>query len=148
MRADVIEARMHRLKATPHAVSSEVGHAWKLALDAPLASEARWLHGDLHPRNILVERGVMTGIIDWGDITSGDIATDLASIWMLFGDRSCRQQALQSYGEISEATLQRARGWAVLFGVILLETGLADHPQHMIIGQRTLSRVAEDVAFI
>ena len=94
----------------------------------------------------MVENGVISGIIDWGDITSGDAATDLACIWMLFADRACRQQALQAYGTISEAMRRRARGWAVLFGVVLLETGLTDHPQHMAIGQSTLTRIAEDMA--
>jgi aminoglycoside phosphotransferase (APT) family kinase protein len=145
-RADVMEARMRRLESATHFMSSAIRHAWQLALQAPIASEATWLHGDLHPRNILVENGAITGIIDWGDLTVGDIATDLASIWMLFGDRLCRQQALQAYGPISEATLQRARGWAVCFGVVLLETGLVDNPQHMVMGQRTLSRIAEDMA--
>ncbi len=144
-RSDVIEARMRRLESTTHFISSDIWRAWQLALEAPIASEARWLHGDLHPRNILVENGVITGIIDWGDMTAGDVATDLASIWMLFGNPSCRRRALQSYGPISEATLQRAKGWAVLFGVVLLETELVDNPQHMVIGQRTLSRIAEDV---
>ena len=145
-RADLIEARMRRLESTTHFISSEIRYAWQLALEAPLASEATWLHGDLHPRNILVENGVITGIIDWGDITAGDIATDLASIWMLFGDIVSRQKALQAYGATSEATLQRARGWAVLFGVVLLETGLVDNPQHMAMGQKTLSRIADDIA--
>jgi aminoglycoside phosphotransferase (APT) family kinase protein len=142
MRADATEARMRRLGSTTHCMSSEIQHAWQLALAAPVASESKWLHGDLHPRNILIEDGVITGIIDWGDITAGDVATDLASIWMLFGNRLCRQRALQAYGAISQATLQRARGWAVLFGVVLLETGLVDNPQHMRIGRKTLSRIA------
>ncbi|BAZ33551.1 hypothetical protein NIES4074_60650 (plasmid) [Cylindrospermum sp. NIES-4074] len=47
--------------------------------------------------NILVENGAIAGIIDWGEITSGDIATDLASIWMLFGDPKARSQALAEY---------------------------------------------------
>jgi aminoglycoside phosphotransferase (APT) family kinase protein len=145
-RANATEARMRRLASTTHGISSEIRQAWQLALAAPVASESTWLHGDLHPRNILVKDGVITGIVDWGDITAGDVATDLASIWMLFGDRRCRQRALQAYGAISPATLQRARGWAVLFGVVLLETGLVDHPQHMIIGRNTLSRIAEDMA--
>jgi len=29
---------------------------------------------------------------------------------------------------------------------VLLETGLVDNPQHMLIGQKTLSRIAEDMA--
>jgi aminoglycoside phosphotransferase (APT) family kinase protein len=145
-RADVIEARLRRLESVTHLITSDIRLAWRQALEAPIAEEATWLHGDLHPRNILVENSVISGIIDWGDITSGDAATDLACIWMLFAERACRQQALQAYGAISEAMRRRARGWAVLFGVVLLETGLTDHPQHMAIGQNTLARIAEDIA--
>nr|MCU0493970.1 hypothetical protein [Chloroflexaceae bacterium] len=81
---------------------------------------------------------------DWGDITAGDCATDLAAIWMLFADAPTRRAALAAYGHLSEATLQRARGWAVLFGAMLLDSGLVDHPRHAAIGEQTLCRVAED----
>ena len=143
-RAAVVEARMRRLASTTNFISNDIRQAWELALAAPLEDDAKWLHGDLHPRNVLVENGTISGIIDWGDLTAGDVATDLASIWMLFGDPLSRRRALQAYGTISEATLRRARGWAVLFGVVLLETGLLDNPKHMLIGEKTLYRVAED----
>jgi len=113
-------------------------------LDAPVDVEAKWLHGDLHARNVLVKNGAIAGIIDWGDMTSGDIATDLASIWMLFGDQHTRHQVIAEYANISDATLQRAKGWAVLFGVLLLDTGLVDHPRHAVMGERSLRRVSED----
>jgi hypothetical protein len=35
-----------------------------------------------------------------------------------------RKKVIAEYGNISEATLQRAKGWAIIFGVILLDTGL------------------------
>ena len=98
----------------------------------------------MHPRNVLVAEGRITGIIDWGDITSGDVATDLASIWMLFANRSDREKALSAYAEVSEATLRRAKGWAVFFGIVLLDAGVIDNPRHAEIGRRTLLRVAED----
>jgi aminoglycoside phosphotransferase (APT) family kinase protein len=102
-----------------------------------------WLHGDLHPRNVLVEDGVITGIIDWGDITSGDCATDLASIWMLFTEPRSRQEAVEAYANLTEATVQRAKGWAVLFGVMLLDTGLTDNPKHGAIGERILRHLPD-----
>ena len=46
-------------------------------------------------------------------------------------------------GGVSEATWARARGWAFAFGVMLLDSGLADHPRHAAMGQRTLQRLAE-----
>jgi aminoglycoside phosphotransferase (APT) family kinase protein len=114
---------------------------WQDALAAPIDVSPTWLHGDLHHRNILIEDRRISGIIDWGDITSGDCATDLASIWMLFADPAVRQQALVAYGQPSQATLKRAQGWAVLFGVFLLDTGLIDNPRNAAIGERILRQL-------
>lgn len=35
------------------------------------------LHGDLHPRHVFTRAGVLTGIIDWGDVCGGDPLFDL-----------------------------------------------------------------------
>ncbi|WP_017300230.1 hypothetical protein [Nodosilinea nodulosa] len=72
------------------------------------------------------------------------IATDLAALWMLFEDEDARQEAIAAYGPISSATLQRAKGWAILFGVVLLDTGLMDYPRQAAIGEQTLRRIAQD----
>jgi aminoglycoside phosphotransferase (APT) family kinase protein len=114
-----------------------------VAVDAPLDVALTWLHGDLHPRNVLVEDGVITGIIDWGDITSGDCATDLASIWMLFAEPHARKEALADYANLSEATSQRAKGWAVFFGIMLLDTGLIDNSRNTALGERILRHVTD-----
>jgi aminoglycoside phosphotransferase (APT) family kinase protein len=143
-RAAGIEERMRRLSVKTDLITKAVKRTWETALQAPNARSSKWLHGDLHARNALVENGAITGIIDWGDITSGDVATDLASIWMLFSEQTVRQKALSEYANISEATLQRAKGWAVLFGVALLDTGLIDHPRHARMGEQILLRVAAD----
>ncbi|MBE9106808.1 hypothetical protein IQ229_18280 [Nostoc cf. edaphicum LEGE 07299] len=63
---------------------------------------------------------------------------------MLFSDPKARSQALAEYSNVSEATIQRALGWAILFGVMLLDTGLVDNPKHAIMGERTLHRVSQD----
>ncbi|NTW00978.1 MAG: phosphotransferase, partial [Oscillochloris sp.] len=72
-------------------------------------------------------------------------ATDLAAIWMLFPEPGDRQDALAAYAPLSEATLRRAKGWAVLFGVMLLDSGLIDSVHHAVIGERILRRVAEPI---
>jgi hypothetical protein len=63
---------------------------------------------------------------------------------MLFADRKARQQAIAEYADVSDATVQRAKGWAILFGVVLLDTGLIDNPRNAVIGARVLHRVSED----
>jgi aminoglycoside phosphotransferase (APT) family kinase protein len=143
-RAASIEERMRRLSVKTDLITKRVKRTWETALQAPNARSSKWLHGDLHARNALVENGAITGIIDWGDITSGDVATDLAAIWTLFSEQTARQKALSEYADISEATLQRANGWAVLFGVVLLDTGLIDHPRHARMGEQILRRVTAD----
>ena len=142
-RAEAIAERFQRLKTKTDLISPALQAQWEAALTVPIDTPPTWIHGDLHPRNILVEGGLLTGIIDWGDLTLGDRATDLATVWMLFGDRNARLEAIAAYGPISEATLWRALGWAIFFGVVLLDTGLVDHPRHAAIGEKTLQRIAE-----
>lgn len=114
------------------------------ALHAPIDASNLWLHGDLHPKNVVVRGGRLASVIDWGDLTSGDPATDLASAWMLF-PTAAHDSLWQAYGAVSRETMMRAHGWAALFGVILLDTGLADDPAFVVIGRTTLARVCESV---
>ncbi len=142
-RAVAMKKRIQRLEQKTNLITKKIKNIWNEALDTSIDIDAKWLHGDLHPGNILVEQGKIAGIIDWGDITSGDVATDLASIWMLFGDCNARKKAIAEYNT-SAQTLQRAKGWAVYFGITLLDVGLIENPRQAITGEQTLYRVAED----
>jgi aminoglycoside phosphotransferase (APT) family kinase protein len=143
-RASTIEEPMRRLAAMSGSIiTTDTYRVWQAALAAPIDVGPTWLHGDLHARNVIVNEGRITGIIDWGDISAGDRATDLAAIWMLFADPEARSRALISSGSITQATYLRAKGWAVGFGVILLDSGLINHPRHAAMGEKTLRRVIE-----
>ena len=142
-RAASVEERMHRLEPKTSLINSMVWRAWESALQAAQDEPSTWIHGDLHPRNVLVEGGTLSGIIDWADIAAGDRATDLASIWMLLPTVESRESAISEYGNVSSATWLRAIGWAILLGGLLLETGLMDNPVHAKIGEVTLQRIAE-----
>lgn len=140
-RAVAVEERLARLGKETDAITPGVLDVWRKGLAAAPSTEACWLHGDLHPRNVLVRDGLLSAIIDWGDITSGDAATDLASFWMLFDSAAVRTAAFNAYGAPA-ADIARARAWAVLFGAVLLDTGRIDNPRHAAIGALTLQRVA------
>jgi aminoglycoside phosphotransferase (APT) family kinase protein len=140
-RAASIELRMHRLALITNLITPQLKQVWDEGVRTELDGQPTLLHGDLHPRNVLVNGGKLCGMIDWGDITSGDCATDLASIWMLFPTSTEHCAALAAYGPVSQATIKRAKGWAVLFGVLLLDTGLADNSRNATIGERILRRV-------
>jgi aminoglycoside phosphotransferase (APT) family kinase protein len=148
-RAAAVAERTQRLRADTAVVPREIESIWERALAAPPSTQACWLHGDLHPRNVLVDGGRLCGIIDWGDLTAGDVATDLASVWMLFADSDARGAAIADYSarsaaseDVLVATLARAGGWAVFFGLVLLD--LVDDPRHAASGAATLARVSED----
>lgn len=116
---------------------------WREALETDIDVPATWIAGDIHARNVITNNGKLASFIDWGDMCKGDRATDLAGIWNLFDDARTREEAVAAYG-MSNATLRRAKGWAVFFGVILLETGLQDSPRHAAMGEATLRRLNED----
>ncbi|MGC1308728.1 MAG: aminoglycoside phosphotransferase family protein [Phormidesmis sp.] len=142
-RVPLLNERLPRVDAYIETIAPTIQSLWQQALDAPIDREVTWIHGDLHPRNILIDSHNITGVIDWGDLAAGDCATDLAAFWCLFPNQYLRQQAIDAYGEVSEATLARAKGWAILFGVALLDSGLVDNPQHAAIGQNILRYVAQ-----
>lgn len=115
---------------------------WEVALAVPpWTGPPRWLHGDLHPANILVRDGRLSAVIDFGDITAGDPATDLAVAWMLFpeADHAGFRAAYRAANDrrIDEDTWARARGWAIALSLAFLAHS-ADNPLMAGIGRRAL----------
>ena len=75
-------------------------------------------------------------MIDFGDLTSGDPATDLSVAWMLL---PAKERAIfwQAYGQAEGHTQARARGWALSLALVFL-TNSADNPLMAAIGRHTL----------
>jgi aminoglycoside phosphotransferase (APT) family kinase protein len=118
--------------------------AWVAALAAPgYYGPPVWLHGDLHPANILVNDGLVSGVIDFGDITAGDPASDLSVAWMLLpasGHASFWSAYQAAGGRAGDAVRARARGWALNLAVVFLAHS-EDNPVIRQVGRRTLSTV-------
>jgi aminoglycoside phosphotransferase (APT) family kinase protein len=119
--------------------------AWEAAAGAPRwDGPPVWLHGDLHPANILVDRGRISAVIDFGDITSGDPATDLAVAWMLLpaGFHGAFRDAYRAASgpAADDDTWARARGWALGLSLAMLANS-ADNPLMAEIGHRTMGAV-------
>jgi len=169
-RADTVAANLRLL--SDRVDRDAVRHAWSAALAAPVYSgPPRWLHGDLHPANILVSHGQVSGVIDFGDITAGDPATDLAVAWMLLplehhaALRAAYRRARAGLartarpGALDGAAPGDAGGedagpdgadWAGLWArargwalnlAIVFLAHSADNPQLLNVGRRTLRRV-------
>jgi aminoglycoside phosphotransferase (APT) family kinase protein len=101
-----------------------VREVWDDALAAPdWTGPALWLHGDLHPANLLTRDGNFCGVVDFGDMCAGDPACDLAACWILLPD-GVIERFYQGYSPaVDAATLRRARGWALCKALVCLLIG-------------------------
>ena len=106
--------------------------------------------------NILVNDGQVSGVIDFGDITAGDPASDLSVAWMLLppGSHAIFWSAYQAAsgrtgrradGPAGDALRARARGWALNLAVVFLAHS-EDNPVLRQVGRRTLSAVLDQAA--
>jgi aminoglycoside phosphotransferase (APT) family kinase protein len=96
-----------------------VTDAWDAALAAPVwHGPAVWVHGDLTPGNVIVERGRLSAVIDFGALGVGDPAVDLLPAWNLFPVR-VREVYRAALG-VDDATWQRGRGWALSVALVAL----------------------------
>jgi aminoglycoside phosphotransferase (APT) family kinase protein len=144
-RAGIFAANLARL--TGQVDRDAVLRAWVAALTTPgYDGPPVWLHGDLHPANILVNDGQVSGVIDFGDITAGDPASDLSVAWMLLpaGGHPIFWSAYRAAGgRTDDAVRARARGWALNLGIVFLAHS-EDNPVLRQVGRRTLTSVLEN----
>ncbi|MFI6012065.1 aminoglycoside phosphotransferase family protein [Streptomyces sp. NPDC051243] len=105
---------------------------WEDAVAAPgWAGPAVWLHGDLHPANVVTADGTLCGVIDFGELCAGDPACDLAAVWNLLPDGAADRCHAAYRPAPDAATLRRARGWALiraLGGLLVGEAGVRGRP--------------------
>jgi aminoglycoside phosphotransferase (APT) family kinase protein len=114
-------------------VLAELRHPRSAALVAELHELAQvpgptrpkvWVHGDLHPRNLVVRERRLAGLIDWGDLHAGDRAVDLSSVWMLLPPD--HHDVVRDELDVDDDTWARARGWAIVLGVVFARIGRRD----------------------
>jgi aminoglycoside phosphotransferase (APT) family kinase protein len=145
-RDDVVRDRLVRLADGPlggRAVDRLLA-LWEEAVAAPAWSGPRlWLHGDLHPANLLADDGRLVALLDLGDLTAGDPATDLATAWMTFdadGHAAFAATARVAQGPDEDALWCRARGWAVAMASGMLGVA-ADDPVIGSVARHTVDRL-------
>jgi aminoglycoside phosphotransferase (APT) family kinase protein len=113
---------------------------WDAAVETPVDVAPTWIHGDLHSKNVLAASGRICGVIDWGDVAQGDRATDLAATWIILPHGDTREQVLKSCKSVSTDTWRRARGWALLLAVVVLN---AADPELVTMAELTLQRLLD-----
>ncbi|GAB3548883.1 aminoglycoside phosphotransferase family protein [Arthrobacter tumbae] len=128
-------------------LSRELLDLWRILRDQPgWTGPPLWLHGDLHAANLVLNpQGRLAGVLDFGDLTSGDPATDLAAAWLVF-NRTGRRTFIGTVTRerpVDAATWQRARGWALCIATAMAATS-DDNPVFHTMGTRILDDVLTD----
>ncbi|MEY2471361.1 MAG: hypothetical protein QOK28_690 [Actinomycetota bacterium] len=122
-----------------------ITRVWDELCDAPVyEGPPLWIHGDLHPANVVVRDGVIAAVIDFGDISAGDRAVDLAGGIMLF-DPGPLEVFRESAGAVDDELWRRAYGWALVHSLACLGNS-ADNATINAIGRKTLAAVLRDCA--
>jgi aminoglycoside phosphotransferase (APT) family kinase protein len=84
---------------------------WETALSAKWKGSPVWVHGDFAASNLLVDRGRLSAVIDFGGLGVGDPACDVTIAWTFFSGES--REAFQARLPVDGATWARGRGWAL-----------------------------------
>jgi aminoglycoside phosphotransferase (APT) family kinase protein len=98
-----------------------VTEVWNTALASTWSRSPVWVHGDVAIGNLLVHKGQLSAVIDFGQLCIGDPACDLAIAWTFFIEES--RDAFRAAIPLDSATWERARGWT-LWKALIVYAGL------------------------
>jgi aminoglycoside phosphotransferase (APT) family kinase protein len=119
---------------------AQLSALWAEALAAPVWNGPPvWVHGDLHAGNLLVRDGRLVAVIDFGLLSLGDPACDLAPAWTFFPAE--QRIVFRRAAGLDEAAWRRGRGWALYAGAIALAHHGATNPQLAAMGRKAVSAV-------
>ncbi|HWE35811.1 MAG TPA: aminoglycoside phosphotransferase family protein [Isosphaeraceae bacterium] len=111
--------------------------AWDAALRAPAwHGPPVWIHGDLHPANLLAAGGRLSAVIDFGCLGVGDPACDVMAAWTVLSAET--REGFRAALTVDDSTWARGRGWALSFGLIALPYYRGTNPVLAGIARRTI----------
>jgi aminoglycoside phosphotransferase (APT) family kinase protein len=138
-RTGTFEDRLAMLQG--HLDAQGLRRIWKAALAAdPHRDPAVWIHGDLHPANVLLSEGTVVAVLDFGDLCAGDPATDLGGALLLLPANAVEALKVE-YGGVDDHLSRRSLAWGALFGLMLLELAQHGRPSYEGMARAGLERV-------
>ena len=143
---------LHELdEATRRAIDSSRGAidgdaaaaAWASALRAPpWDGRPVWIHTDLLRPNLLVDRGRLCAVIDFGGVGGGDPAADVIAAWSVFGHAG--RAAFRAALDVDDGTWHRARGYALHQALLIIPYYAETNPEFVGLAKRTVEEVLAD----
>jgi aminoglycoside phosphotransferase (APT) family kinase protein len=119
-RRERFELRLARLAGVPGwALDAGGARATQDAADPSVGGT--WCHLDLHGNNVLSREGRLAAILDWGDLGTGDPATDLGQAWYLLGSELFAKcaDAYRGAGGAGDPAAPRVRAEAIAYAVTM-----------------------------
>ncbi|MCV2396332.1 phosphotransferase [Actinotalea sp. M2MS4P-6] len=140
-----------RLAELPGDEGAALRQAWADGLAAPAWDrDSVWLHGDPHPGNLLAGPHGLAAVLDFGDLTAGDPASDLSTAWLCFGPQA-REDFWARYADRSDlpgtalaALRRRARAWAAAMVPVMLAHPDA-HPGLAAVGRHATAQLVAEL---
>lgn len=115
---------------------------WETALTTTWQNPPVWIHGDISVGNLLVDKGRLSAVIDFGQLAIGDPACDLAIAWTLFEGKS--RDVFREILPLDAGTWTRGRAWTLWKALITL-AGLAEsNAAETTKARRIIDEVLED----
>jgi aminoglycoside phosphotransferase (APT) family kinase protein len=143
-RDDAVRERLaqQREAGREPALLDRLEERWRAGLAArPWTGAPVWIHGDLHPGNLISRDGALAAIIDFGDVTAGDPAYDLAVGWLALDASARAAFRSRTAGRYDAATWTRAEAWAVSMTLMLLAHS-DDDPAYATLGRDCLRELS------
>jgi aminoglycoside phosphotransferase (APT) family kinase protein len=120
-----------------------VTREWEAALAAPVWERPGvWLHGDIHPGNLLTVDGRINAVIDFGCLGVGDPACEMIAAWMVL--TSASRRIFRTALAVDDVTWARGRGWALSMAVVALPYYLDTNPTLVGLARRAIAELVAD----
>ncbi len=115
---------------------------WNVVLSTTWQAPPVWIHGDVAVGNLLVDKGRLSAVIDFGGMGVGDPACDLVIAWTLFKGES--RDTFRAALPLDRDTWARAQGWALWKALIVCAGLSGTNPLEIENSKRVIEAVLAD----
>lgn len=142
-REDDVRAAIRDLGADGTVDADVATAAWEEVLRLPQwDGDPVWIHSDLLPGNLLVGKGRLSAVIDFGGLGVGDPACDMMVAWTLLSAET--RGLFREAADVDDVTWARGRGWALCFGLMAEHYYRVKNPVLASVGRRAMSQALAD----
>jgi aminoglycoside phosphotransferase (APT) family kinase protein len=123
---------------------AKITKIWESCLRVPNWDKAPvWIHSDLLPGNLLISKGKLSAVIDFGMMGIGDPACDLIPAWSLFTYET--RVLFRHQMQVDDATWMRAMGWALSIALIIIPYYKdGKNPELVAVAERIIDEILTD----